>query len=219
MPGIRKLKRPPKDRIAEIETPGDDKRLVTLAGKDGIEIVEVIKKNKGGRPKKYLADYGDKAISEMMGMARLGMSHKSISGALNINFTKYLQLREENPDWARAMDGQRELFVKDNLEKLKRHATTSPQSAQWLLERVKPEEFSAKTELRVSGGVSSSLTFDLSSDLCSRLADARRANTTTIVAGMALDESDSVSLVPQKNQTLLENPANEEVTQNSPEAP
>ena len=36
---------------------------------------------------------------------------------------------------------------------------------------------------------------------------------------MTLDESDSVALVPQKNQTLLENPANEEVTQNSPEAP
>lgn len=213
-------------RIRKVE-PNRTHELETELTANGIEVVQKAK-HPGGRPKIKLEGFSQKVIKEMMDLARIGMPYKSIAGCLNISYNKFLQLREENPEWAALMDGQREAFVSDNLAKLRRHANNSPQSAQWLLERVRPAEFSSKAELRVSGAVSNTLTLDVSQDLCSKLADARRANvdgvlmenpTTTTEISLATPCESSPTLFLEKNQSIVEIPVEEVVPEQKAEAP
>ena len=130
-------------------------------------------KRKVGRPKLTFENFSNAKLNEVFRLARLGMSLKTIAGAVGISQTKLIGMREESPDFAARIDAERENFIADNLTKLRNHAQSSPQSAQWLLERVRPEEFSQKTELRVSGGTTNTLSLDVSSSICQRLSEAR----------------------------------------------
>jgi hypothetical protein len=134
-------------------------------------IVEV--KKKVGRPKITLDNFSQSKIKEVYRLARLGMSLRTIAGAVGTSVGKLIELREQNEDFSARLDAEREHFIADNLTKLRNHAQSSPQSAQWLLERVRPEEFSQKTELRVSGGTTNTLSLDVSSSICQRLSEAR----------------------------------------------
>jgi len=134
-------------------------------------VVEV--KKKVGRPKITFDNFSQTKIKEVYRLARLGMSLKTIAGAVGTSVGKLIELREQNEDFSARLDAEREHFIADNLTKLRNHAQSSPQSAQWLLERVRPEEFSQKTELRVSGGTTNTLSLDVSSAICQRLSEAR----------------------------------------------
>ena len=203
-------------RIRKVE-PNNTESLETQLTANGIEVVQK-EKRQVGRPKIKLEGFSQKVIKEMMDLARIGMPYKSIAGCLNISYSKFLELREENPGWASMMDGQREAFVSDNLAKLRRHANTSPQSAQWLLERVRPAEFSSKAELRVSGSVNNNVTLDVSQDLCAKLAEARRANldgvlmenqATTTQLSLPTSSSSASDLILERNQSAVEITAEE----------
>jgi hypothetical protein len=136
-----------------------------------VPVVEV--KKKVGRPKLTLDNFSQTKIKEIFRLARLGMSLKTIAGAVGTSVGKIIELREQNPEFSERLEAERENFIADNLTKLRNHAQSSPQSAQWLLERVRPEEFSQKTELRVSGGTTNTLSLDVSSAICQRLSEAR----------------------------------------------
>lgn len=133
----------------------------------------VEKKKKVGRPKLTIENFSQTKIKEMFRLARLGMSLKTIAGAVGTSVGKIIELREQNSEFSERLEAERENFIADNLTKLRNHAQSSPQSAQWLLERVRPEEFSQKTELRVSGGTTNTLSLDVSSAICQRLSEAR----------------------------------------------
>ena len=126
-----------------------------------------------GRPRITLDALSQRRRDEILKLARLGMSYKMIAGAIGMSVGKLIELRDENPEFQNAIERERESFVSDNLQKLRQHANTSPQSAMWLLERIRPEDFSAKAELRVSGGVTSTLAVELGKGLCERLSEAR----------------------------------------------
>lgn len=134
-------------------------------------IVEV--KKKIGRPRVTFENFSQAKIKEIYRLARLGMSLKTIAGAVGISVGKLIEMREQSEDFSSRLNAERDNFIADNLTKLRNHAQSSPQSAQWLLERVRPEEFSQKTELRVSGGTTNTLSLDVSSAICQRLAEAR----------------------------------------------
>jgi len=149
--------------------------VVTMPEKipDPVPVPVVAPKKKVGRPKLTIANFSQTKIKEIYRLARLGMSLKTIAGAVGTSVGKIIELREQNPEFSERLDAERENFIADNLTKLRNHAQSSPQSAQWLLERVRPEEFSQKTELRVSGGTTNTLSLDVSSAICQRLSEAR----------------------------------------------
>jgi hypothetical protein len=149
--------------------------VVTMPEKipDPVPAPVVAPKKKVGRPKITFENFSQTRIKEIFRLARLGMSLKTIAGAVGVSVGKIIELREQNSEFSERLDAERENFIADNLTKLRNHAQSSPQSAQWLLERVRPEEFSQKTELRVSGGTTNTLSLDVSSAICQRLSEAR----------------------------------------------
>jgi len=162
----------PRKNVENSE-PADGLSIAVVNGEPAVTITHQRPKRMG-RPRITLDSLSQKKKDEILKLARLGMNYKMIAGAVGMSVGKLIQLRDENPDFQNAIERERESFVADNLSKLRQHANTSPQSAQWLLERVRPEEFSAKAELRVSGGVSNSVTIDIGKGICEKLAEARR---------------------------------------------
>lgn len=150
-------------------------------------------KKKRGRPTKSFESLSEKTIREIGQLARLGMNERLIAGAIGISVEKMGEWKEKHPEFKKMLDTERERFVQDNLAKLRNHAQTSPQSAMWLLERVRPEEFSSKAELRISGGVNNTTTMDISPSVCQLLADARMK--TVNVEALPLPSSSSVEEV------------------------
>lgn len=138
-----------------------------------VPVPVVAPKKKVGRPKITFENFSQTRIKEIFRLARLGMSLKTIAGAVGVSVGKIIEMREQNSEFSERLEAERENFIADNLTKLRNHAQSSPQSAQWLLERVRPEEFSQKTELRVSGGTTNTLSLDVSSAICQRLSEAR----------------------------------------------
>ena len=149
--------------------------VVTMPEKipDPVPVPVVAPKKKVGRPKITFENFSQTRIKEIFRLARLGMSLKTIAGAVGVSVGKIIELREQNSEFSERLEAERENFIADNLTKLRNHAQSSPQSAQWLLERVRPEEFSQRTELRVSGGTTNTLSLDVSSAICQRLSEAR----------------------------------------------
>ena len=135
--------------------------------------VPVVQKRGRGKPRTTFENFSQTKIKELYRLARLGMSLKTMAGAVGIGIGKLIEMKEQSREFAERLDAERENFIADNLTKLRNHAQSSPQSAQWLLERVRPEEFSQKTELRVSGGTTNTLSLDVSSAICQRLSEAR----------------------------------------------
>lgn len=161
---------------------------------DGQPVITTPKKHAGGRPKIAFKDFSPAKIKESLRLARLGMSLKTIAGASCISVDKLIALRRESNEYASQLDAQREQFIVDNLSKLRNHAESSPQSAQWLLERVRPEEFSQKSELRVSGGTSNTMTLSVDQAICQRLAEARSA--VIDLPPLSIDTTTSANLLP-----------------------
>ena len=149
--------------------------VVTMPEKihDPVPVPVVAPKKKVGLPKITFENFSQTRIKEIFRLARLGMSLKTIAGAVGVSVGKLIALREQNSEFSERLEAERENFIADNLTKLRNHAQSSPQSAQWLLERVRPEEFSQRTELRVSGGTINTLSLDVSSAICQRLSEAR----------------------------------------------
>lgn len=161
---------------------------------DGQPVITTPKKLPRGRPRITFKDFSPAKIKESLRLARLGMSLKTIAGASCISVEKLIELRRESTEYASQLDAQREQFIVDNLSKLRNHAESSPQSAQWLLERVRPEEFSQKSELRVSGGTTNTMTLDVNQALCQRLAEARSA--VIDLPPLSIDTTTSANLLP-----------------------
>ena len=147
-------------------------------------------KKRIGRPVPQLEKLTEKTIAEIGQLARLGMNERLIAGAIGISHTIFMQWKEESTSFRDLLVRERERFVADNLMKLRNHAQTSPQSAQWLLERVRPEEFSAKSELRISGGTNNTTTMDISPSVCQLLAEARSKPIEAEVLSISSSSSD-----------------------------
>lgn len=151
-------------------------------------------KKKTGTPKITLANFSQAKINEIFRLARLGMSYRSIVSAVGTTLVKLDELRRESNTFSERLDAEREGFIADNLIKLRNHSESSPQSAQWLLERVRPDEFSQKAELRISGGTTNTMTLDVNQALCQRLAEARSA--VIDLPPLSIDTTTSANLLP-----------------------
>jgi len=162
---------------------------ITKLVKDDDRTEKKITKRRG-RPVPQLESLNEKTIAEIGQLARLGMNERLIAGAIGISVSRMQKWKDESEQFRSLLERERERFVADNLMKLRNHASTSPQSAQWLLERVRPEEFSAKTELRISGGVSNTTTMDISPSVCQLLAEARSKPIDAEVLSISSSSSD-----------------------------
>jgi len=204
----------PKRRMKRKPEPSPADKLQTELTANGIEVVPIPenhpKPKKVGRPKYHLKDISPKMVAEILEMARLGMPITSIATCARISFEKFAELRRENPQFDEALKASQEKFVLDNLQRLKRHAEVSPQSAQWLLERVKPQHFSAKSELRVTGSTTSNIVLDVSPDICSRLAEARKVENALEIQTTTIDNQHQPQLLTKPIHHSVSNQITEE---------